>query len=131
MSDEHMMLMSKSSIEAVCNDAFRDGRKAGVAEADEQWMVIRTVHRRLYEILEVKDGESLVDAVEQVYQELRTQRQAIKAAAGIIERQRQELAATKQYGDEVRAAYEPAQAQIASLAQEVLRLREQLEKERR
>lgn len=121
-TDEHMMLFSQGAIDALCNQAFKDGRRAGYDECHEQFYGVERVHERLCEVLGVGLDQSLLEAVEQICEELKSCHNALRTAVVRMEEQRKEIEHTKRYAQEMSDAYLPAQQKIKELNDQIARL---------
>jgi hypothetical protein len=121
------MEISEKALEALKEEAYEEGYKKAREDMADDLKVYRAQRSRLMEILEVEGDQSLMDAAEHLADECRAHRNAAQTASMIIERQRKELTATKQYANEVYAAIEPKQEEIKQLQMENLNLKAKID----
>lgn len=86
-----MILMSQGAIDALDEQAFDEGFKKGFDEATFEWRLVAAQHKKLAEILEVAGEVSIMDAADRLGQEVRSHREASKAAMLALEAQRKKI----------------------------------------
>lgn len=86
-----MILMNQGAINALEDQAFDEGIAKGRQEASDEYHVFLREQKRLVEILEVEGDQSLVEAADHLYQEVRAHREAMKVAAFQLEKQREKI----------------------------------------
>lgn len=83
-----MMLMSQGAIEALEDQAYGEGRKHAREELASDMASALAQQKRLREVLEVEGDQTLVEAADLLYEEVRSHREAMKIASRRIEEQR-------------------------------------------
>lgn len=91
MSDEHMMLMSQGAIEALESQAYDNGYWKGREDQAFDSKLALAEFKKLEELLGATNKASLVEACEQLMMEVRAHREAGKAAAWALEKQRKKI----------------------------------------
>lgn len=90
MSDE-MILMNQGALDALDEQAFDEGFRKGREEAEFEWRLVAAQHKKLAEILELTGDMNLMDAADQLGQEVRSHREASKAQLFALEAQRKKI----------------------------------------